>query len=210
MAPWYERACELARRLEERGAWTYDERTAACEVAWNMLKWGRTTRQSRYSPDVVEAVFRRALGMPIDADPPMNSGWTKVAALATAFLEGDPRRAPHVIWDSRVSTSLVFRLDELLVEEGRADAKQLFPRIGVVPGRGGSRAPGRARHLSRLQLRWSYAYGRWPAQDAGSELVRELRDLVNEGDYGPMPTTSGSSSAWTVRGVESVLFMDGY
>jgi hypothetical protein len=210
MAPWYAKAGEFSQRLEGRGAWTDGERTDACEVAWSMLAWGRTTRQGRFSPEVVEAVFRRALGMPVDADPPMNSGWTKVAALATAFLEGEPGRAPRVIWDSRVSTSLVFRLDELLVEEGRADAKRLFPRIGVVPGRGGSRAPGRARHPSRLRLRWSHAYGRWSAQDAGSALVRELRDHLNEGGYGPMPTASSATSAWTIRGVESVLFMDGY
>ena len=159
MAPWFEAAGRLSRRLEERGAWSGEERDAACEVAWKMLSWGRTTRQERFSGPVVESVFRRALGMPVRSDPPMNSGWTKVAALATAFLEGDPRRAPHVIWDSRVSTSLVFRLDALLIEQGREDAKRLFPRIGVVHGRGGSRAPGGARHASRLHLRWSHAYG---------------------------------------------------
>lgn len=46
----------------------------------------------------------------------MNSGWTKVAAMATAFLEGEPDRAPHVIWDSRVSTAIVWRLDRMLAK----------------------------------------------------------------------------------------------
>jgi hypothetical protein len=40
--------------------------------------------------------------------------------------------------------------------------------------------------------------------------VRELRDLLDEGGYAPMPMASGGTSAWTIRGVEGALFMDGY
>lgn len=42
------------------------------------------------------------------------------------------------------------------------------------------------------------------------ELVRELRDELNAGGYPPLPTPSGGSAPWTIRGVESVWFMDGY
>ena len=41
----------------------------------------------------------RALGLDYDFPTPMNSGWSKVAALATAYLEGSPDEAPHVIWN---------------------------------------------------------------------------------------------------------------
>lgn len=167
-----------------------------------MLKWGGVTRQSQFSETTVEAVFRKALGLNVAGAVPMNSGWTKVTALATAYLEDQPGAKAHVIWDSRVSTSLVARLDKLLVESNRANPKQIFPQIGPVTGRGGTRP-------RTFKLSWSHAYGSWRAQEAGSTLVRELRDILNR-DYDPMPLPDGTSRPWTVRGVESVLFMDGY
>lgn len=215
MEPWFERAGGLSTRLVQQGAWTADERADATALAWGVLAWGGTTRQADFSRPVVEAVFRRALGLPGADDAPMSSGWSKVAALATGYLEGRPDRAPQVIWDSRVSASIVFRLDAAMAREGGpaasgASPRRVFPRIGIVSGRGGSRTIGGAREPSRLRLRWAYAYGRWSSQDAASELVRELRDELNDGGYPPMPTPKGRSVPWTIRGVESVLFMDGY
>jgi len=213
--PWFERAGGLSARLVQQGAWTDDERAEATALAWGMLAWGGTTRQADFCRPVVEAVVRRALGLPVTVDPPLNSGWSKVAALATAYLEGRRERAPHVIWDSRVSASIVFRLDASMANEGGpapngANPEKLFPRIGVVAGRGGSRKDGGARDPSRLRSRWAHAYRSWSSQDAGSELVREVRGELNAGGYPPMPTPSGGSAPWTIRGVESVLFMDGY
>ena len=167
-----------------------------------MLEWGGVTRQHAFSEATVERVFRRALGVDGGEDALMNSGWTKVTALATAFLEGEWERAPQVIWDSRVSTSVVTRLEPLLIQDDVQDPKQIFPRIGPVTGRGGSRP-------RSFELCWSHAYGSWSSQEAGSELVRTLRDILNR-DYPPMPLPDGGTGAWTVRGVESVLFMDGY
>lgn len=215
MEPWFERAGVLSARLVQNGAWTADERADATALAWGMLAWGGTTRQRDFGRWVVEAVFRRALGLSGADDAPMNSGWSKVAALATGYLEGRPERAPHVIWDSRVSASIVFRLDASMTNDGDlapsdANPTQVFPRIGIVQGRGGSRKAGGEREPSRLRLKWAHAYGSWSSQDAGSELVRELRDELNDGGYPPMPTPNGRSVPWTIRGVESVLFMDGY
>src|SRR5690606_22680933 len=128
------------------------ESESAAELAYSMLEWGRVTRQKEFSPDTVERVFRRALGVS-SLWAPMSSGWSKVAALATAYLEGSSEGAPHVIWDSRVSSSLVRRLDTMLAEL-RLDPKALFPGIGAVAGRGGSRAQG-----LKTQLKWAHAYG---------------------------------------------------
>ena len=133
----------------------------------------------------------------------MNSGWTKVAALATAFLEGEPDRAPHVIWDSRVSTSIVWRFDRMLAATPDVDPRRPFPGLGVIGGRGGTRP-------RCLKLRWAHPYGRWWGQEAGSAIVREIRDVLNEGALGWMPLPDGGEGRWTIRGVESVLFMDGY
>lgn len=203
LGPWFEEAGRLSELLRSgAGRWTEKERERAAELAYAMLEWGRVTRQKEFSPDTVERVFRRALGVP-NQWAPMSSGWSKVAALATAHLEDRPDLAPHVIWDSRVSSSLVRRLDKLLAERDM-DPKVVFPRIGAVEGRGGSRARG-----YELHLKWARAYGSWTAQFAGSQLVRELRDLLNE--IGPaMPLAEGGTGSWTIRGVESVLFMDGY
>jgi hypothetical protein len=156
-----------------------------------------------FSAETVETVFRRALGVGGGEGAPMNSGWTKVAAMATAFLEGEVDRAPHVIWDSRVSTSIVWRLDRRLAETQGVDARRLFPSLGVVGGRGGTRP-------RRLKFRWAHPYGRWWGQEAGSTMAREIRDVLNQGGHGWMPLPEGGEGKWTIRGVESVLFMDGY
>lgn len=203
LTPWFNEAGDLAQRLSADGGWTDDERRRAAILAWQMLTWGGVTRQRAFSPSVVEAVFRKALGLPGGESAPMNSGWTKVAALATAFLEGDGERAPHVIWDSRVTTAIVSRLDRILRHDQGHIPARAFPRVGVVPGRGGTRP-------RRLAHTWAHAYGSWPSQEAGSALVRELRDLLNQGRYGWMPLPHGGERLWTIRGVESVLFMDGY
>ena len=208
MTPWFERAGELARRLDDGSAWTLEHRDEATELALTMLRWGRVPPRTPVSPAVVEAVFQRALGRRVTPTPPMNSGWTKVAALATAFLEEHPERNPHVIWDSRVSTSLIAHLDSVMIEAGARDPSPLFPGIGTVAGRGGTRKASPV--TARLELRWPNGYGRWRTQDAGSLLVREIRDVLNRCGFPAMPLPLGGEGAWTVRGVESALFMDGY
>ena len=119
MTPWFDEAAALSRRFLSGDGWMAEERRRAAVLAWSMLTWGGVTQQDAFSEATVEAVFRRALGVAGGHDAPMNSGWTKVAALATAFLEGDPERAPHVMWDSRVSTAIVPRLDGPLSADPR-------------------------------------------------------------------------------------------
>ena len=202
MQPWFTRAGRLSRILIDGAAWTPDQRSEATELAWTMLEWGRVTRQRAFSPGTVERVFRKALGLDVQGPVPMNSGWTKVAALATAFREDHPSASPHVIWDSRVSTAVTTRLERLMLAEGLSQPKRLFPHIGPVPGRGGTRPRPR-------NLRWAHAYQRWESQIRGSELIREVRDELNRRDLA-MPHPIDGERTWTVRGVESVLFMDGY
>ena len=65
-------------------------------------------------------------------------------------------------------------------------------------------------------LTWPNGYRSWRAQLAASALVAEVRDILNANskEYGEMPQLDPRASEiggpWTVRGVEMVLFMDGY
>lgn len=153
----------------------------------------------------VRAVFQDALDDNRASIALMNSGWTKVAAFATAHLEHVDGGKPHAIWDSRVATALIDRLDGQLSAQPAVHARTLFPDIGTVPGRGGSRP-------RTFALKWPSGYQRWSTQVNGSALVREMRDRLNAQNeqFPRMPLPDGTVGNWTTRGVEMVLFMDGY
>ena len=203
-------AQELATALERNGEWSDSEGERAVELAEAIFLWGGVP-QPRPTSEVVMYVFENALaGKEIHPDAPMNSGWTKLASFATAHLEDQPGRHPQTIWDSRVATSLTWRLDWLLAEAGINEPALIFPHIGTVAGRGGTRP-------RKLLLRWSLGYGRWMCQFAGSALVEEIQEQLNRRarldtgeSYSEMPLPGGGSGMWTVHGVEMVLFGDGY
>jgi hypothetical protein len=109
------------------GRWTYGERAVATQPAMNLLRWGRVARQSAFSPETVEGVLRRALGLRYEGRPLRNSGWANVAAMATTYLEGTPDRAPHVIWANRVIPGIICHLDATLPERG-LNPRTVFPR----------------------------------------------------------------------------------
>ena len=136
----------------------------------------------------------------------MNSGWTKVASFAT-----DIRANAQTIWDSRVSTSIVWRFDRLLRSHTLQPGcvLQHWP-IGLVKGRASGSGGPRARSYS-LQG-WPNGYGKWRCNLAGGRLVREMVDVLNNPNHGypRMPLPDGSVGAWNVFGVGLVLFMDGY
>jgi hypothetical protein len=127
-----DRARPLSERIEAGGSWTEKERSEAVKLALDMLSWGRVP-QPTFRAGTVESVFSSSLRGSAEAGTPMNSGWTKVAAFATAHREGHAEHHPQAIWDSRVSTSLVARLDALLASDGVEDSQELFPRVGFYP-----------------------------------------------------------------------------
>ncbi|SDF62816.1 hypothetical protein SAMN05428966_11842 [Massilia sp. PDC64] len=192
----------LAEALAEHGTWDADEQQRAVELAHAIFTWGGVPQDPKtVTASTVEAVVRAALADDAEARAHMNSGWTKVAAFVTGHLDGLGTGRPQAIWDSRVATSIVARLDGLL--PAGMDPATLFPGVGTVPGRGGTRP----RALSR---RWPSGYKTWAGQVAGSQVVREIRDILNNGGYPNMPLPDGGTGPWTTRGVEMVLFMDGY
>ena len=133
----------------------------------------------------------------------MNSTWTKLASFATEHLT-----LPHVIWDSRVATSVTWRLEQLFAAAGLSKVpygSSCIPNeLGPMQvGRGGTRP-------RTLKFNWKNAYGSWPAQFAASEFVRSVRDHLNANPAKYPKSKTHAATPWTVREVEQVLFMDGY
>lgn len=203
LAPMSLQARQLADSLMESN-WTAEQEQAAINLANDIFRWGGV-KQRNVTAAQVAAVFRAALTLEHDKTIPMNSGWTKVAAFATEHLETQPETLPQVIWDSRVANAVTGRLDTLLHAAGWQEVPEFLADLGTVPGRGGTRGKG-----NKLQLRWPVAYGRWKSQIAGSQFVRAMRDTLNQQLRIPMPLPDGGQGQWTVRGVEMVLFGDGY
>jgi hypothetical protein len=196
----------LAKVLEDNRKWNAAEGDAAVVLANKIFVWGGVPQKPKtVTAETVEQVFRDALDARADSKAFMNSGWTKVAAFATAHLETPGSLRTQVIWDSRVATAIIGRLDRTLGEWRNQNPRVLFSDIGTVPGQGGTR-PRKFLHA------WPVGYRKWSAQISGSEIVRQLRDILNDesNDYPWMPIPDGSVDSWTTRGVEMVLFMDGY
>lgn len=221
--PFFVQARKLSLALGETGdgQWDADQRQVASILARAICSWGGVSRQPRgFSSEVVESVFRAALGFDVGDTTPMNSGWTKVSAFATHHLDQPNMNGAHVIWDSRVATAITHRMDALLCNnalnpDGLAPSK-VFESLGRVRGRKtGTRTAGLG-YRDGYQFRWPDGYRSWPAQWKASALVGEIRDVLNgdAGRYRQMPGSkdeNGNEPAgkWTVWGVGLALFMDG-
>jgi hypothetical protein len=201
----------LSVKLDQGQQLTPQEGHQLQEATYRVFRWGGVTRgASKKSPsvDLISSVILSALRWQRIDTAPMDSGWTKVAAFGTDWLDGTDR-TPQVIYDSRVANALLRNVEKLSKGDHGGWLLGLLPtlqhHLRTVPGRGGTRD-------QPYQLRWKSGYGRWDAQFFASLLVRMMRDALNEDPrrYGLMPIADSSDSAWTMRGVEIVLFMDGY
>jgi hypothetical protein len=198
LAGMIDRLSPLVRKRLEGATWTDAEAAAAVAVTTDIFKWGGVRRSiPQISVDTVRSAIDSAIaGKQVDGAL-MNSAWTKLASLASASL---PPERQQAIWDSRVSHSLIGRLDALGGESGVA---ALFPQLGWIPGQGGTR-----RQKPAYAARWKRGYRSWEAHFAAATIVREMVDYLNQhaATYG----TPGPDRRWSVRDVEMVLFMDGY
>jgi len=202
---------ELAQKIDRDCGLSHAEGHSLQQATRTVFEWGGVTRgASKQNPSVetIASVIRNALAWKRVAGAPMDAGWTKVAAFSTHWLEGSDR-TPQIIYDSRVANALIRNVERLSTGERKDWLFECLPwlrqRLRTVPGRGGTRN-------KPYQLSWKSGYGRWEAQYFGSLLVSLMRDALNsEPDrYGRMPTPDEREDTWTMRGVEMVLFMDGY
>jgi hypothetical protein len=196
----------LSRLILSKQEWTPQDKIKAVNWAEAIFQWGGTRQQQPITASKIQSTLTNALlNRVVNANAPMNSGYTKVASFGTAFLEGSSEGCPQVINDSRVAASLTTRLDKILAGYEQKNPSAIFPGLGTVDAaRGGTRP-------RQLQLDWPNAYRSWHGQFAATQVVLKIRDILNKNDnYPKMPNTQGKHIDWTIRGVEAVLFMDGY
>lgn len=199
-----------------------DRYSARCNVACDILEWGGVKRGNLEKvPAVINAVVDAARTGAPSVDTPMNSGWTKIAAIYSLILPGS---LTQVIWDSRVSLSICTRLGSAaqnLKISPQALQNAFAGRLGWVPGRGGTRP-----RLIKLASEWfPNRYGKWNAHFEGGAIVAEMTQVLNAnlGVYGnPLQALSFQErknlknlgiqppEKWSPWLVACVLFMDGY
>jgi len=179
----------LAPLIASLGKWTPVQESQAVALANSIFDWGGV-RQRVVTPALVEAVVARANGRSM-GNAPMNSGWTKLAAMSTVF---SPQ--PQAIWDSRVSASVITRLDALLPPS--IVATTLFPHLGPIKAnRGGLRRA----LLPGLRHTWPNGYRSWNGHMAGARLIQEMVGVLNDPSeqYPQMPALddpAGVSGRW--------------
>lgn len=201
------RALASAYDWTQVNVWTVlkvSRRKDLLKLADQVRKWGGVRRPRAFAD--AWKVIKSAVLSARHHDAPMNSGWTKIASLAT-----DGAANAQTIWDSRVSTSVIWRLDRILHANGLTPAAILnHYALGLVAGR--SNGAGKARARTYQLTGWPNGYGKWSCHLAGSQLVRDIVAILNapNSGYPLMPHPTGNPVPWDVFGVGLVLFMDGY
>lgn len=199
----------LSDLIEQGLPWNETQNQIAVKIALEVFELAGVP-QAYVTADAIYNVFKAALTEDSNATAKMNSGWTRLAAVATAHLNYKQGRLAMACWDGRVSTGVIHRLDFLLSEAGYSSVEGIFNDIGTIPSYGGTRP-------RTFSLDWPDGYRKWSTQIAGSRLITQVRDILNteqdsEGNllYPRMPLPTGTVGDWTVRGVQRVFFCDGY
>ncbi len=203
------RAEILAKGIENGKEWSQADKDMAVKTA-NEIFLQAGVPQKSVTWETVHAVMSAAIKADSSSKAKMNSGWTLLASFATHWLNNKEDRTPMVCWNGRVSSSIISRLDFLLVEAGYKQLGDRFKHIGTIPCIGGTRP-------RETSLDWPSGYRRWESQVAASKFVKLMVDCLNnekneDGSlkYEAMPIPTGGRAKWTIQGVQLVLFSDGY
>lgn len=181
-----------------------------------LFRWGGVTRGEGHDPPnmcSVESVLKTAFYCADRFGAPLDSAWTKLAAISTSSLKINEAEArfPQVIFDSRVSVALLEAIDTVCEEESEFKGlRDTYRRagLGYVPGRGGNRL---ARVTNLRAKGWKSGYRKWSSQFIASRLVAKMVAVLNSSDcISKMPGPNDILQPWDTRGVEKVLFMEGY
>ncbi len=194
----------VLNNLEQVG----DQVEQRVEVANQILAWGGmrlVVENEGPTLEKLHQVIQKARNLELPVYAPMNSSWTKVAAVF-GYHQG------NTIWDSRVSTAVCFRLAQIFEAEGDPPehARGEFPGLGFIMGRS-------QRVVQRMPLvrhYWPNAYQKWDGHIAGANLMREIVEQLN-GQNVPCPPhvppnalDHVGNSSWTPWKVNMLFFAD--
>ena len=203
------RAELLAKGIDEGVAWNEEDKELAVKTAEEIFLQSGTPQKS-VTWENVYAVMKAAISQDVDSSAKMNSGWSLLASFATHWLNKEEGRTPMICWNSRASTSVLSRLDFLMVEAGYESLEGRFADLGTVPGWGGTRP-------REMSLAWPDGYRSWKAAFAASRFTDLMVHCLNETKntdgslkYAQMPIPTGGRAPWSMQGVQLVLFSDGY
>jgi hypothetical protein len=194
----------ILNELEQRG----DQVEQRVEVANQMMAWGGmrlVVQNEGPTLEKLHQVIQKARDWALPVNAPMNSSWTKVAAVF-GYHQG------NTIWDSRVSTAVCFRLAQIFEAAGDPPehARGQFPGLGFIMGRS-------QRVVQRMPLvrhYWPNAYQKWNGHIAGANLMREIADQLNLLEvpcpsYGPEDDENHvGNDCWTAWKVNMIFFAD--
>jgi hypothetical protein len=203
------RAELLARGIDDGVEWNDEDKAMAIKTAEEIfLQAGVPQKDVNW--ESIQDVMKAALNKDTKSKAKMNSGWSLLASFSTHWLNKLENRTPMICWNSRVSTSIISRLDFLMVEAGFDSVGSRFPELGVVQGWGGTRP-------REMSLKWPDGYRSWKTEVAASEFVGLMVDCLNNDKnedgslkYAQMPIPTGGRAPWSIQGVQLVLFSDGY
>jgi hypothetical protein len=178
------------------------------QVANQIMAWGGmplVVENEGPTLELLNNVIQKARDWTLHLEAPMNSSWTKVAAVF-GYYQG------NTIWDSRVSTAVCFRLACIFKAAGDTPqhARGEFPDLGFIPGQS-------QRVKQRMPLvrdYWPDAYQKWDGHIAGANFMREIADQLNLLEvpcppYGPEDDENHvSNGSWTAWKVNMVFFAD--
>jgi hypothetical protein len=161
-------------RMEQ--VWDAQDKVSGVELAIKVFEWG-TIRRIRATPEKVYKVLVNAVnGRIAYADAPMNSGWSKVAAIGSAA--GAAPDIEGAIWDSRVSTGIVINLDQLL--DPRVCNIDEVRSLRMIRPRGKTRLERQeALRAKGWPLGWGTRAQAWQTHFAGAKFLRTVTEILN-------------------------------
>lgn len=133
---------DASRQLKFETEWSGETERKVLAGTVALFCWGGVLRGKGHNPPCLEdikAVMRTATEREDRFKAPLDSAWTKLAAISTAWLANDGEQHPQIIYDSRVSVSLLRAIDAVCAQDASLHIArdQLKARgLGYVIGRG--------------------------------------------------------------------------
>jgi hypothetical protein len=170
------------------------------DIANEILAWGGMRIRVTNKDKNFDRVLMATANANEDYNAPMNSSYTKIAALFGYNLNY------NTIWDSRVSSAVCYRL-ALIAEEHKIHPNELhniFPDLGYIPGR--------SKRYERRQLLlkkyWTSVYGKWSGHRAGAILLSEISTALVQNQIPTPREVKPLTDIWNSWLVNMVFFID--